>query len=168
MINQINFEGKNKVDIAIERLKAFEPKEGYYVAISGGKDSDVIVKLCELANVKYDLHHQHTTLDAPQTVYYIRDTYPNCEIDYPETSAWKLIEKQGVPPTRLMRYCCKILKEYGGEGRTKVLGVRWAESTGRKNNRRMTEMCYKNHTVTVNPIIDWSEAEVINIPIWCY
>ena len=113
MINQINFEGKNKVDIAIERLKAFEPKEGYYVAISGGKDSDVIVKLCELANVKYDLHHQHTTLDAPQTVYYIRDTYPNCEIDYPETSAWKLIEKQGVPPTRLMRYCCKILKEYG-------------------------------------------------------
>ena len=121
MINQINFEGKNKVDIAIERLKAFEPKEGYYVAISGGKDSDVIVKLCELANVKYDLHHQHTTLDAPQTVYYIRDTYPNCKIDYPEISAWKLIEKQGVPPTRLMRYCCKILKEYGGEGRTKVL-----------------------------------------------
>ena len=31
--------------------------------------NDVIVKLCELANVKYDLHHQHTTLDAPQTVY---------------------------------------------------------------------------------------------------
>ena len=61
MINQINFEGKNKVDIAIERLKAFEPKEGYYVAISGGKDSDVIVKLCELANVKYDLHHQQNT-----------------------------------------------------------------------------------------------------------
>ena len=112
MINQLDLEGKSKIDIAIERLKMFEPKdESYYVAISGGKDSDVIVKLCELANVKYELHHQHTTADAPQTVRYIRETYPNTIIDYPKTSIWKLIEKQGVPPTRLMRYCCKVLKE---------------------------------------------------------
>lgn len=161
MIGQLNFENKDRVEVAIERLKAFEPKnESYYVAISGGKDSDVIVKLCELAGVKYELWHQHTTADAPETVRYIRETYPNCNIDYPELSIWGLIEKQGVPPTRLMRYCCKVLKEYGGEGRTKVLGVRWSESTGRKNNRRLTEMCYKNHTITVNPIIDWTEQEV--------
>lgn len=160
MLQQLDFQGKNKIDIAIERLKAFEPKEGYYVAISGGKDSDVIVKLCELAEVKYELYHQHTGLDAPQTVYYIKKNYPNCHIDYPKISPWKLIEKQGVPPTRLMRYCCKELKEYGGEGRVKVLGVRWLESTGRKNNRRMTEMCYKTMTTTINPIIDWSEDEV--------
>lgn len=161
MIGQLNFENKDKVEIAIERLKAFEPKnEPYYVAISGGKDSDVIVKLCELSGVNYELWHQHTTADAPETVRYIRETYPNCNIDYPELSIWKLIEKQGVPPTRLMRYCCKVLKEYGGEGRTKVLGVRWSESTGRKNNRRLTEMCYKNHTITVNPILDWTEDEV--------
>lgn len=160
MINQIDIYGKDKVQIAIEILQQFVPPEGYYVAISGGKDSDVIAKLCDLANIKYDLHHQHTTADAPETVRYIRNTYPNCKIDYPDKSIWKLIEEQGVPPTRLMRYCCKTLKEYGGEGRTKVLGVRWSESTGRKNNRRLTEMCYKNHTVTINPIIDWNESEV--------
>lgn len=160
MINQINFEGKNKVEIAIERLRQFEPKEKpYYVAISGGKDSDVIVKLCELAKVKHELYHQHTTADAPQTVRYIKAIYPKCNIDYPDKSIWKLIEEQGIPPTRLMRYCCKVLKEYGGEGRTKVLGVRWSESTGRKNNRRLTEICYKNYTVTVNPIIDLTEQE---------
>ena len=28
----------DKVDLAIRRLKAFEPPEGYYVAFSGGKD----------------------------------------------------------------------------------------------------------------------------------
>lgn len=160
MIEQINFEGKTKIDIAVDRLITFEPNEGYYVAISGGKDSDVIVKLCELAKVKYDLHHQHTTIDAPETVRYIRHTYPTCEIDYPEVSFWQLMINQGIPPTRLMRYCCKELKEYGGNGRTKVLGVRWAESTGRKNNRKMVELCYKNDTKTVNPIIDWSESEV--------
>ena len=130
------------------------------VCISGGKDSDVIAKLCELAEVKYELWHQHTTADAPETVRYIRETYPTCNIDKPNTSLWELIEKQGVPPTRLMRYCCKELKERGGEGRTKVLGVRWSESTGRKNKRRLTEMCYKNYTITINPIIDWTESEV--------
>lgn len=159
MIEQLNFEGKSKIDIAIDRLKEFEPSEGYYVAISGGKDSDVILKLCELAGVKFDVHHQHTTADAPQTVYYVRDI-KECETDKPKKSMWQLIAEQGVPPTRLMRYCCKVLKEYGGEGRTKVLGVRWSESSGRKNNRRLTEMCYKNQTITVNPIIDWTEAEI--------
>lgn len=27
-------------------------------------------------------------------------------------------------------------------------------------NRRMVEMCYKTHTTTINPIIDWSNDEV--------
>lgn len=160
MIEQLNFEGKSKIDVSIDILKEFEPTDGYYVAVSGGKDSDVIIKLCELANVNYQLYHQHTTLDAPQTVRYISEVYPNCKKDKPKKSAWQLIAEQGVPPTRLMRYCCKELKEYGGEGRTKLLGVRWQESSGRKNKRRLTEMCYRNHTVTVNPIINWSDSEV--------
>ncbi|MDY5910473.1 MAG: phosphoadenosine phosphosulfate reductase family protein [Inconstantimicrobium porci] len=153
---------KDKVQIAIERLQQFEPKDGhgYYVAISGGKDSDVIAKLVEMAGVKYELHHNHTTADAPQTVRYIREQYPTCIIEYPQKSLWQLIGEQGVPPTRLMRYCCKELKEHGGEGRTKVLGVRWQESSGRKNNRKMIELCYKNATTTINPIVDWRESEV--------
>lgn len=160
MLNQLNIEGKNKVQVAIERIKMFEPVEGYYVAISGGKDSDVIKALCDIAGVKYELHHQHTTVDAPETVRYIRETYPNCIIDYPEKTMWQLIVEQGFPPTRKMRYCCKVLKEYGGEGRRKILGVRWEESSNRKNKRRLTEMCLKNDTFTLNPIIDWSDNEV--------
>lgn len=160
MLGQLNFEGKNKIEIAIDRIKIFEPSEGYYVAISGGKDSDVIKALCDMAEVKYDLHHQHTTADAPQTVRYIREIYPECEIDYPAKSIWQLIIENGTPPTRLMRYCCRELKEYGGEGRRKILGVRWSESSKRKNNRRLTEQCYKNNTFTVNPIIDWTDADV--------
>ena len=160
MLGQLDLFGKSKIDVAIERLKAFEPADGYYVGASGGKDSDVIIHLARLAEVKHELHHQHTTADAPETVRYIRKYYPETEIDYPDKNIWQLIVANGVPPTRLMRYCCRELKEYGGDGRTKVLGVRWQESSGRKNNRKMTEQCYKNSTFTVNPIIDWSEAEV--------
>lgn len=42
MIHQLNMQGKDKVQVAIDRLKAFEPPEGYYLAFSGGKDSVVI------------------------------------------------------------------------------------------------------------------------------
>ena len=47
-------EKRDKVQTAIDRLRAFEPKEGYYVADSGGKDSSCVVKLCEMAGVKFD------------------------------------------------------------------------------------------------------------------
>lgn len=52
----------------------------------------------------------------------------------PKYSMWQLIEKNKIPPTRLIRYCCDELKEKGGKGRIKVTGVRWAESASRKQN----------------------------------
>ena len=36
-----------KVKTSIERLKAFEPEEGYYLAFSGGKDSVVCKALMD-------------------------------------------------------------------------------------------------------------------------
>lgn len=58
--------------IAIERLRAFEQEEPYFVCYSGGKDSDVIRILAELSGVKYELHHNLTSVDAPETVNYIK------------------------------------------------------------------------------------------------
>ena len=29
-----------------------------------------------------------------------------------------------------------------------------------RENARIVEMCYKNHTTLINPIIDWTDAEV--------
>ena len=37
----------DKVQTAIDRLRAFEPEGGYYVAFSGGKDSQCIYHLCK-------------------------------------------------------------------------------------------------------------------------
>ena len=56
---------------AIERLKAFEPDDGYYLCYSGGKDSDVIRILAQLAGVKHEVVHNLTTVDAPETVRYV-------------------------------------------------------------------------------------------------
>ncbi len=130
---------EDKVNIAIERFKAFEPKEGYYLAFSGGKDSIVIYDLAKKAGVKFDAHYNLTTVDPPELVKFIKTEYPDVEFDYPKLSMWRLIEKRKIPPTRLMRYCCSSLKENSGNGRFVVTGVRWAESSRRKNSRQIIE-----------------------------
>lgn len=129
----------SKVQKAIERFKAFEPDEGYYICYSGGKDSDCIRILAELAGVKHDLHYNHTSCEAPETIYYIKSV-PGVHIDfsyYPDgkrITMWNLIPKKKMPPTRIVRYCCAMLKERGGEDRFCVTGVRWAESFKRRGH----------------------------------
>ena len=177
-----------KEKTAIERLKMFCPEDGYYLAYSGGKDSDVLLALAKLAGVKFDAHHNLTTADAPETIYHVRK-HKEVQIDRPEETMWELIPRMMFPPTMICRYCCKTLKESSGECRCVATGVRWAESTKRKKNsglvqirglktgqtnqkgaavfnddneetRQMVENCYRHHRISVNPIIDWTDEDV--------
>lgn len=91
---------------AIDRLRAFVPPDGepYYLCYSGGKDSDCIRILADLAGVPHEIHHNLTTVDAPETVRYIK-SIPGGIIHRPERSMWRLIVEKKYPPTRLARYC---------------------------------------------------------------
>lgn len=198
---------EHKVDMAIQRLKAFEPPEGYYVAFSGGKDSQCVYHLCKIGGVKFDAHYAVTSVDPPELVKFIKVNYPDVEFerqhykDGKPITMWNLIPKKRMPPTRINRYCCEKLKEAGGKGRVTVTGVRWAESVNRKRkqnvvliknpkktvfqvgeetgalfsinesggvvmnddndtNRRMVEQCYRTNKTLVNPIVDWTDADV--------
>ncbi|MCM1220349.1 MAG: phosphoadenosine phosphosulfate reductase family protein [Lachnospiraceae bacterium] len=138
---------------AIAYLQTFEPEtEPYYLCYSGGKDSDVIRILAEISGVKYEMHHNLTSVDAPETIHYIK-SIPNVIIDIPHDihgnriSMWSLIIKKGLPPTRLMRYCCAELKETGGKGRMKITGVRAAESVNRAKNGGLIKIIGKPKTV---------------------
>lgn len=140
MIHQLNIHGKDKVQVSIDRLKTFEPPEGYYLAFSGGKDSVVIKALADMAGIKYDAHYNLTSVDPPELVQFIK-TFDDVKIEIPrdkdgkQITMWNLIPRKKMPPTRLVRYCCKELKEMGGQGRLVITGVRWAESPNRKNNQ---------------------------------
>jgi phosphoadenosine phosphosulfate reductase len=191
----------DKVDKAIERLKlGSDMSLRYYgkplmITYSGGKDSEVLADLAIKAKIPIELVNNHTTADAPPTVYHIRNQFKkwendgiDCKIVYPKykgisTSMWELIPIKKMPPTRLARYCCAVLKETTGNGRMIATGVRWAESVARENGRgvfeelgsckaknillddndvtrRLFENCSLKAKRVVNPIIDWSDAEV--------
>ena len=127
-----------KVKYAIKTLKSFTGNEPYYLCYSGGKDSDVIRILADLSNVDFEVHHNHTTVDTPTTVRYVREIVHSYGdkgfIHYPDRTMWQLIVDKMMPPTRIARYCCAELKEKGGFGRRKVTGVRKAESVARAKN----------------------------------
>lgn len=143
MLHQIDIYGKDKVQTAIDTLRFFEPKDGsgYYLAFSGGKDSVCIKALADMAGVKYDAHYNVTSVDPPELVRFIKAEHPDVIFDHPvdkdgkPQTMWKLIRKKKYPPTRLARYCCSILKETGGTGRTTMTGVRWSESNNRRKNQ---------------------------------
>lgn len=187
----------DKEQKAIARLKeAALMSETYYqkpliVTTSGGKDSDVCVRLALAAGIDFEVQHNHTTADAPETVYHVRDTFRRledkgitCTVNMPTykgqpVTMWTLIPQKLMPPTRVMRYCCSVLKEGGGAGRMITTGVRWAESAARKKNRgiyeagktlilnsdnddarRLFENCRLQAKRVCNPIIDWSDQDV--------
>lgn len=188
MLGQLNFQGKDKVQTAIERLKVFEPEEGYYLAFSGGKDSVVVKALANMAGVKYDAHYSVTTVDPPELVQFIKEKHPDVIFekaryeDGKQITMWNLIPRKRMPPTRIVRYCCQYLKENSGEGRFKITGVRKAESSRRAKraglelgdyktkvrdtldpdnpSQETIHICHPKAQKILNPIIDWTDEDV--------
>lgn len=122
---------RDKVQAAIDRLRTFEPEEGYYLAFSGGKDSQCVYHLAKMAGVKFDAHYAVTSVDPPELVQFIKSHYPDVEFERQYYSdgvprhyfndgrpkpitMWSLIGDHTLPPTRKVRYCCAALKEPGG------------------------------------------------------
>jgi phosphoadenosine phosphosulfate reductase len=153
----------DKVELAIQRLKSFEPPDGYYVAFSGGKDSQCVYHLCQMAGVKFDAHYAVTSVDPPELVRFIKANYPDVvwerqhDKNGKPITMWSLIADHTLPPTRKVRYCCAALKEPGGAGRIVVTGVRWAESVNRKATHGVAG--FRGKPVSTKKIADEVGAE---------
>ena len=146
MLGQMDIFGKTKLEKTIERIQMFEPEDGYFLAFSGGKDSQCIYHLAKMAGVKFDAHYSVTSVDPPEMVRFIMKNYPDVIREHKTDkngkpmTMWSLIESNTMPPTRMARYCCEKLKESSGDGRVTMTGVRWAESRNRRENQGLVTM----------------------------
>lgn len=181
---------QTKIDYSINLLRRAEPMalrmsdKGFFLAFSGGKDSQCLYHIAKEAGVKFEAHYQLTTLDPPELVYFIREHYPDVIIDRPRYTFLQLCEKKGMLPTRVARFCCAELKECAGEGTATLIGIRRAESRNRaKRNEveisghkfsgsldqfnrenEIEDQCMarfgKKDKLIIAPIIDWSNEDV--------
>ena len=146
----------NKIDTAIKILKEFEPAEGYYLAFSGGKDSIVIYDLAQKAGVRFDAHYCVSPIDPPQIYKFINQYYPDVIWDYHAKGFWNIVVQKGLP-MRNARWCCRVIKEAGGHGRSVIVGNRRAESRKRKNQSYVERV--GNRTL-IRPILDFDDYDV--------
>jgi len=141
------------IDDAISILREYEPPEGYYLANSGGKDSTVCHHLLVLSGCKFSSHYSSTTIDPPDLGSFIKKVYPDTIWHYPKwhgkpTNYYQMIIKKGLP-SRMIRWCCQILKETGGAGRLLIDGVRSSESYSR-SKRNKFEYFFNQYYKTKN------------------
>ena len=61
-----------------------QPEKGFWLAFSGGKDSQVLYHLAQMAGVNFEAHYSLTTLDPPELVHFIKRKYSNVIIDRPK------------------------------------------------------------------------------------
>ncbi len=158
----------DKIALAIETLKLYEPialrlnPAGYYLAYSGGKDSNVIIELAKMAGVQYQAYYNVTTMDPPELVRYIKSDHPEVIFNRREMALLTMmVEHPGCkgPPTRLARWCCEEYKEQGGSGTMRILGVRSEESARRKALWQVM-LNHRKGGKILCPILYWTDTDV--------
>lgn len=183
---------RDKINRSILIIKKMEPialryrEYGFIGAFSGGKDSQVIRQLLNMAEVEHIMKYQWTTIDPPEVIHFIREEYPDVIIERPDETFWQLCYRHGILPTQYKRFCCRELKESKDSHCVTITGVRAAESPKRKIRQEVEIQTRRRHPdyirgtldqfnmyrethvdcimgkdkLIVNPIIDWTEQDV--------
>lgn len=154
---------EKKEQQAIRLIQSFSKHingEPIEVAYSGGKDSDVILALTQMADVPYRAIYKNTTIDPPGTIRHALEK--GAEMIRPKLSFLQIVAKKGLP-TRFTRFCCADLKEYKVLDYA-IMGIRREESVKRAKRYVEPEYCRvygkKEKVKVLMPILEWTAKDV--------
>ena len=123
----------------------YDAENGYYLAFSGGKDSQALFHMTQLAGVKFCGHMNLTSVDPPEVIRFVKKNYPEVELIKPGKSIFQIAVERQILPTMRVRWCCAEYKETAGAGKVTLIGIRKAESSRRAkrneveiNNRKFS------------------------------
>ena len=134
-----------------------DPQNGFYLAFSGGKDSQCLYHVAKLAGVRFAAHMNLTSVDPPNVIRFVKTQYPDVELIKPRISIYEMAKKKNLP-TRTLRWCCAEYKEKGGIGTATLVGIRKKESTRRSKREEISYTTKKDGKI--NETFDqWSEHE---------
>lgn len=148
------------VEESIAFIRKHAPPEGYFVGFSGGKDSIVTLELVRRSGVKHEAYYNCTGIDPPEVVKFIKQHYPYVKWLYPKYSFLGGIKIEGMPPTRIARWCCDVLKKDPSKNiplSHRLVGIRAEESHIRKSRGKMSKV---GKQLILKPIFDWKEWHI--------
>lgn len=122
--------------------EAYDPTDHFFLAFSGGKDSQCLYHVAKLAGVKFKAHMNLTSVDPAEVIRFVRTEYPDVEFQKPKDSIFNIAVKKGILPTMRVRWCCAEYKEMAGAGKVTLIGIRHSESTRRA---KRNEVEVNNH-----------------------
>lgn len=135
----------DKIKYSIELLKKAEkmalrldPENGFYLAFSGGKDSQVLYHIAKMAGVRFKTHMNLTSVDPPEVIRFVKKHYPDVEMIKPKMSIYDMAIKKHILPTRNLRWCCAEFKEMSGAGKVTLIGIRKQESARRSKREEIS------------------------------
>lgn len=117
----------------------YDADNGFYVGFSGGKDSQALLHIVQLAGVKHNPFFSPTSVDPPQLIRFIRTHYPEVEFIPLRESIYDVFRRTKVLPGHRIRWCCAVFKEKCGENKVTLTGVRKEESA-RRSKRNEVEV----------------------------
>lgn len=181
---------KQKIEYSIDLLRKSEkmairldPENGFYLAFSGGKDSQALYHIALMAGVKFKAHMNLTSIDPPEVIRFVKKQYPDVELIKPKMSIYDMALKKHILPTRTLRWCCAEFKEMSGAGKVTLIGIRKEESARRSKREEVSTNIKGKRTeetfdqwsehqekmvtcvggkdkILVSPIIHWTERDV--------
>ena len=138
---------------------AYDSDNGFFLAFSGGKDSQALYHIAELAGVRFKAHFSPTSVDPPAVIRFIRKQYPDVEFLKLKESIYSIARRKGILPTRRVRWCCQELKEHTGAGKVTLIGIRKAESP-RRNKRNEVEINNRTFSGDMDAFETWRKEKV--------
>ena len=155
---------RRKIAYSIDLLRKAEkmalrldPENGFWLAFSGGKDSQALYHVALMAGVRFKAHMYLTSVDPPEVIRFVKTQYPNVEIIKPRMSIFEMAKRKHILPTHRLRWCCAEYKETNGVGKVTLIGIRKEESARRaKREEISTEIKGKRSEETFD---QWSEHE---------
>lgn len=136
----------------------YDPQDGFFLAFSGGKDSQALYHVAKLAGVRFKGHMSLTSVDPPEVIRFVKEHYPDVERAKPKRSIFQSAVERKILPTMRVRWCCEEYKESTGAGKVTLIGIRRQESS-RRARRNEVEIDSRKFSGTLEGLEEYREAK---------
>lgn len=137
----------------------YDQEGGFFLAFSGGKDSQALFHVAKMAGVKFKAHMNLTSVDPPQVIRFVKKQYPDVVRHAPQKSIFQLAVERGILPSMRIRWCCADLKETAGAGKVTLIGIRKAESV-RRSKRHEVEVSNRQFSGNLDEFGQWQKEQI--------